>query len=128
MSEQYGDPIHFINTGTRACTMRGYPGLAVLNAAGRQVYQAVRRPSGFVGGMTKTGVPPLITLNPGAEATATLQGALVGPTGANCPAYQTVLITPPNSTASASVRLVHPVSTCQAPEITPSLPGSTGRD
>ena len=44
--------LHFKNKlKAHSCTTYGYPGVAVLTAAGKQKYQAVRTPSGYAGGL-----------------------------------------------------------------------------
>jgi hypothetical protein len=45
-----GEAIVFTNVSTSACTLHGYPGVAGLDAAGTQIMQAGRTPSGYLGG------------------------------------------------------------------------------
>ncbi len=57
--------VTFTNTGPAACRIQGYPGVAALNAAGKQIQQAARA----------TGVRiPLVTLAPGQVASAEITG------------------------------------------------------
>jgi hypothetical protein len=57
--------VTFTNTGSASCRIQGYPGVAALNAAGKQIQQAARA----------TGVRiPLVTLAPGQVASAEITG------------------------------------------------------
>jgi Protein of unknown function (DUF4232) len=57
--------VTFTNTGSAACRIQGYPGVAALNAAGKQIQQAARA----------TGVRiPLVTVAPGQVASAEITG------------------------------------------------------
>ncbi|MGH3745114.1 MAG: DUF4232 domain-containing protein [Mycobacteriales bacterium] len=58
-------PLHFVNNGSSACTMTGYPGVSfVAPGNGQQVGKAATRSSATT---------PTVTLAPGGEATATVQ-------------------------------------------------------
>jgi hypothetical protein len=57
--------VTFTNTGSATCRIQGYPGLAALNAAGKQIQQAVRASVGKI---------PLVTLAPGQVASAEITG------------------------------------------------------
>jgi hypothetical protein len=85
-------PILFTNAGTAPCTLRGFPGVAGLDAAGRQVMQA---------GRASSGVAP-ITLTPGATAHSVVHStAIPSGTATACAAdYVALLITPPGLTTS----------------------------
>ncbi len=83
--------IMFTNTGSESCQTRGYPGVALMNAAGQQVKQAVRSP-------LTHGSAPLITLAPGQVASA---GLLAN--SASCTSLASVsgvLVTAPDQTTS----------------------------
>ncbi len=57
--------VTFTNTGSASCRIQGYPGVAALNAAGKQIQQAARA----------TGLKtPLVTLAPGQTASAEITG------------------------------------------------------
>jgi hypothetical protein len=57
--------VTFTNTGSASCRIQGYPGVAALNAAGKQIRQAARA----------TGLKiPLVTLAPGQTASAEITG------------------------------------------------------
>ena len=83
----------FTNTGAQPCTMLGYIGMQLLGAGGTIPTNVVRTP----------GSPALVTLAPGAKASAALQwGAIAGPgepsNGPCEPEPQQVQVTPPNET------------------------------
>jgi len=88
-------PIDFTNTSSASCTLYGYPGVSLVNSSGAQIGLAAERD-------TTTPVT-LVTLAPGATATALLQivdalnftPSTCGPTqAANIKVY------PPNQTAA----------------------------
>jgi hypothetical protein len=121
-----GVAILFENTGTSTCSLSGYPGVAALDSAGRQVAQAQRTPSGYLGGMqTGSTTPPVVLLGPGAEASALVEGTDV-PEGvaSSCPTYPALLVTPPTSTLSA--RLTVSLPGCSPLEVHPIVSGTTG--
>jgi len=118
------DYIHFTNRSTAVCTMVGYPGVAVLDRAGRQQFQALRTPRGFFGGYSGSGAPPSVTLQPGQTATSDLEGTYLDSHQAGCPTDPAVLVTPPNATTS--IRLNITVSVCVAPSIHPVIAGQLG--
>ena len=121
-----GVPLLFHNTGAASCTLIGYPGVAGLDAEGNQVVQAVRTPSGFLGGLPPgTTKPTTVSLTPGQTASAMVEGTDV-PTGTStsCPQYPALLVTPPNTTQS--VRVAATVPGCSPIEVHPVVPGVTG--
>jgi hypothetical protein len=82
------------NTGTTACTLRGYPGLSYVDAAGKQVgAPAERNPDA-----TMTAV----TVAPGGSAVAEVQQTNAQNYGAQCQQTDVagVRVYPPNDTAS----------------------------
>ncbi|HVC14496.1 MAG TPA: DUF4232 domain-containing protein [Acidimicrobiales bacterium] len=121
-----GGPLLFKNTGSSTCTLSGYPGVAALNATGQQVSQAQRSPNGYLGGMeTGSTAPPVVTLAPGATASALVEGTDVPEgTASSCPTYPALLVTPPTSTHSQRVTL--PLPGCSPLQIHPVVPGTTG--
>jgi hypothetical protein len=83
--------IMFTNTGSGSCQTRGYPGVALVNANGKQVKQAVRS-------SLSHGPAPLITLRPGQVASAALLA-----NSASCTSLANVsglLVTAPDQTTS----------------------------
>ncbi len=57
--------VTFTNTGSATCRIQGYPGMAALNTAGKQIQQAARASVGKI---------PLVTLAPGQVASAEITG------------------------------------------------------
>lgn len=113
------EPIILRNTGSAACSLLGWPGVAALNGGGAQIYQAAR--AGSEGSA--------ITLQPGASASAVLYAvtSLGGPGHAGAPSCTQVtglLVTPPNETHSRRIGFGSPL--CVAPELTALLPGTSG--
>ena len=122
-------PIQFHNVSTTTCTLDGYPGVAALNAAGVQLAQALRTPSGYMGG-EPTGVTSfaVATLHPGTVAAAILEGTdvPVGSTASTaCFVYPAILVTPPNTTTSA--RLAIQMPSCSRIQVHPVIVGSSGQ-
>lgn len=87
--------LHFRNTGATTCSLYGYPGVAALDPAGRQVAQAQRAPS--------SRGPATVYVPPGATASAEVEGNGSGASSVSCPTYPILLVTPPNTTASTQV-------------------------
>jgi hypothetical protein len=115
----------FTNTGSATCSMRGYPGVAALNASGKQIAQAKRTTSGYLGGLA-SGQPPSVALAPGAKSSAMIEASAFDPdTGAACTPYAGLLVTPPDETHSA--RLPWPGDGCDDLQIHPVVPGTTGQ-
>jgi hypothetical protein len=124
-----GVRLHFTDLSTRTCTLYGYPGVAAIDGAGKQVLQATRTPNGYMGGLPAgTGTVPLVQLAPDQAATAILEWSNV-PQGnqTSCPSYAGFLVTPPNTTRSTTLRPASGgLSLCPTLEIHPVLAGSTG--
>lgn len=115
------------NSGTTACQLTGYPGAALVAAAGRhRELQVPRTPQGFMGGLSPTArANPVVRLAPGLSASALLEGQDVnGPGGKPCPSYSGLLVTPPNQTVTVSFR--RGLTICQ-PQIHPVVAGTSGR-
>ena len=115
-----GSVVLFANTGN-VCTLRGYPGLDATDANGKVVVSAKRTQNGYLGG--PTGLPQVV-LQTNEVASALFEG-LSGPLegGPPCPAYVTLVITPPNETDSVQIPSIY--SLCYL-EIHPVVLGSTG--
>ncbi len=127
--------IGFVNTGSSACTLSGYPGVAALNAQGQQVAQAQRVPSGMLGGLHNgSTTPPLVTLSAGQTASAAVEGSdMPRDTATSCTYYPSFLVTPPNETHSVSVAASTGGSGssqgfpgCAPITVNPVVPGSSG--
>ena len=123
-----GFPLLFSNTSSRECRLSGYPGVALLDADGRQVIQAEREPSGFIGGLPgySGGPLPAIGLASRETASALVEGDDVPLDGATpCGPVAAILVTPPN--AVQSVRVDVGVPGCSDFQVHPVVLGSTGQ-
>jgi Protein of unknown function (DUF4232) len=104
--------VTFTNTGSASCQFGGYPGVAALDSAGKQVMQAKR--------MSVAG--KLITLAPGAVASA-----MVSANTASCTTPTQVaglLVTAPNQ--RTSIRLGRTITLCLSSlQVQPVVPGDS---
>jgi hypothetical protein len=104
--------VTFTNTGSASCQLGGYPGVAALDSAGKQVMQAAR--------MSVAG--KLITLAPGAVASA-----MVSADTASCTTPTQVaglLVTAPNQ--RTSIRLGRTITLCLSSlKVQPVVPGDS---
>jgi hypothetical protein len=117
--------IVYTNTGQIPCSMSGYPGLAILSAAGKQIIQATRTPSGYLGGI-RNGKPPFATvlLDAGGSASALVEGQVVNNTGKTCPTEHALLTTPPATTAP--IKISATTVFCGQVQIHPIVAGKSG--
>jgi hypothetical protein len=114
----FAQPIVLENSGSTACTVLGWPGIAALDGGGTQIFQALRvGPEGSA-----------ITLQPGDSAAAVIYTVTTywppnseDPTCAQAPK---LLVTPPNETHS--VQTDFGKSLCVAPALTALSAGSSG--
>lgn len=109
-----------------SCVTTGYPGVALLDAGGRQVQQASRTRSGFMGGLASTTAPiPRITLAPGQTATAVIEGQTYDVAAEkSCGSSPALLFTLPDNTDST--KLVTRTPVCSGLQVHPLVKGSTG--
>lgn len=112
--------LSFTNTGQIACTLAGYPAVAVLNSSGRQVLRANPTPSGYLGGAPSR----TVVIDSGQPASALLEGEQIDLSGSRCPRQPGLLITPPNSTVSARVPIATAI--CGGVQIHPVIAGNSG--
>ncbi|MGI4895464.1 MAG: DUF4232 domain-containing protein [Janthinobacterium lividum] len=119
-------PIIFTNTSTRQCFMHAYPGVAAIDANGRQLAQATRTLAGMLSGFFAGSTPPDVTLDPGQAASAGVDGIDV-PLGdaTDCPQPAGFLVTPPNSRTSVDVRGDVP-TLCADLKVHPVVTGTDG--
>lgn len=123
----HGVVVVFTNTGTGPCTLRGYPGVAGLDASGRQVTQAIRTPYGYMGGRHAKGPIPAVRLNPGGVAAALIEGTAVPYANSpSCPTYPSLFITPPGQRRPSQISIGLPG--CSPLEVHPVLSGARGSD
>ena len=109
------EPLILKNSSSTSCVTGGFPGVAGTNSSGTQVIQATRA------GASKGS----LTLAPGATASATLSAVDV-PSGTetSCPTLAGLLVTPPNTTASAQV--ITSLPGCPGLSVTALVAGSSG--
>jgi len=128
----YGQTILFINRSDTTCTMRGYPGVAALNANGQQVVQATRKPTGMMGGLRSAASPiSVVALAHGKIASAEVEGSDV-PVGTttSCVYYPELLVTPPGETNSIVVNVsvgINGIPGCVPIAVNPVVAGTSGR-
>jgi hypothetical protein len=93
----------FTNIGSRTCTLQGYPGAAVMNGS-TLVLNATRTLNGFAGDDRQLTSAPLVTLAPGAVASANLE--FVVDNGEPCVANGSGIleVTLPNTTTTTGVK------------------------
>jgi hypothetical protein len=117
--------VRFENTTTSTCDLIGYPGVAGLDAAGRQVVQAARTLHGFIPGVPTGQRPPVVVLADGQSASAFVEGTDV-PQGNDhaCPTYPRLLVTPPNTMQSVRIDMAMPG--CSPLQVHPVVPGTSG--
>jgi hypothetical protein len=117
----WGTILLFRNSGSSGCHLQGYPGVAGLDANGKQATQARRTAGGYIGG-SPAGEPQRIELAAGATASALVEGSNVPEGNAtDCPTYQGLLVTPPDETHS--VHLSGGGRGCSGLEIHPVVAG-----
>ncbi|HWD74467.1 MAG TPA: DUF4232 domain-containing protein [Solirubrobacteraceae bacterium] len=122
-----GVTLLFRNSGSAACTLTGYPGVALVAATGRHgQLEVARTPQGYMGGLSpQARANPVVVLAPGQSGSAILEGEDFNPvTSGSCPRYSSLLVTPPNQ--RVTVRLTRSLSICD-PTVHPVVSGTTGR-
>ncbi|MFG2269815.1 DUF4232 domain-containing protein [Streptomyces chartreusis] len=87
-------PIVLTNTGDHTCTVRGYPGAAFVDAAGKQLGPDPKR---------SPDTPTTVTLTPGGSAWAGLTFASPEISGARTALPKSLLVTPPDERDSLKV-------------------------
>jgi len=123
-----GQVIVFHNVGTSGCTLYGYPGVAGLDAAGTQIMQASRTPSGYLGGLwnAPNGLPPIVPLAPGQAASALVEGVDNQVGSMPCVHLSGLLVTAPATTRS--VDLPSASAVCDGLVVHPVVPGTSGTE
>ncbi|MGH3258830.1 MAG: DUF4232 domain-containing protein [Streptosporangiaceae bacterium] len=124
--------VRFTNVGSRACSLRGYPGVAVRGPGG--ALNAQRALRGYLGGDAGPSPSP-VTVPPGGTASALVEwlffprdGSAAVTTG-DCPGYRAarLLVTAPDQTTSAVLATPGAVTpVCWGFEVHPVVPGATG--
>ncbi|GAA1741700.1 DUF4232 domain-containing protein [Luedemannella helvata] len=117
---QHGVVLIFTNAGDGPCRFYGYPGVAGLDAADKQITQARRAKSGPLGGLPEDRPIPHIDVAAGQAASALLEAA----DGA-CEPFAGLLVTPPDETQS--FRIAWPSKGCADLQVHPIVAGVTGQ-
>jgi hypothetical protein len=119
-----GQVLKFTDVSGHACTLQGYPGVAVVSG-GRTLLNATRELNGYIGDQRQLSSAPVVTLQPGQSASAELEweanaGEACYPSGSGL-----LTVTPPNTTKSASLRAitVGPDGACAGFDIHPVVAG-----
>ena len=115
----------FTNTSDQTCTLQGYPGTAVMNGS-TVVLNATRTLNGFAGDERQLTSAPLVTLAPGAVASANIEwvvdnGEPCAPNGTG-----TLDATPPNTQQTTDLKpmTVGTQGICAGFEVHPVVAGT----
>jgi Protein of unknown function (DUF4232) len=120
-----GFPLIFRNVGSTDCTIAGYPGVAGIDNYGRQVTQAERTSAGYLGGLPPGAAIPVVTLKPGDQASALIEGTDNPQGGAtSCQQLVGILVTAPDTTQY--VQMAQAPGDCSGLQIHPVVAGTTG--
>lgn len=118
-----GVTVLFTNTGAVPCTLHGYPGVAVLDATGHQIVQALRTLNGYIGGVLADGEPTVV-LQHGQMASALVEGG-VPASNSSCQEEHGLLVTPPGGTIPTQLTATLGVH-CADVQVHPVVPGTNG--
>jgi len=123
----HGDVLVFTNSSSRTCTLQGYPGAAIMSGS-TVVLNATRALNGYIGDERQLSSAPLVTLAPGAVASAMLEWEV--DSGQTCVARGsgTLQITPPNTTVTTGLgsMTVGSDGVCSGFDIHPVVAGNLG--
>ncbi|MFI9271433.1 DUF4232 domain-containing protein [Kitasatospora sp. NPDC052896] len=111
----------FRNTSSNGCSLYGYPGVAAVDASGKQVDQAQRTLNGYLGGAQSV---TAVQLAPGAQASALLEGDDVPSGNKPCLTYASLLVTPPGTKTSTPLGVT--VADCDGLQVHPVVTGASG--
>jgi len=103
------------NTSTKACDMRGFPGVSLLDSSSKQIGQPASR-EGTEG--------PTLTLQPGASASASLHTSTSGMGAACDPTSMQIKVYPPDNTASLTIAATY--TACGGFKVSTLVGGTTG--
>jgi Domain of unknown function (DUF4232) len=94
------EAVIFTDISGGTCMLRGYPGAAI--TVGGTVINAVRELNGMRGDKAPLASPPLVTLTPGASASASFLWKLHDGRGCYRPGTGSISVTAPNTTKLSS--------------------------
>lgn len=116
--------ILFQNASRTTCTLTGYPEVSGTGPGGVIAEQATPTAHGYMGGLSpSTATPPTVTVAPGQEASALVEGA-VAQAATSCRALSGLTVSAPG--ANTTVSLPAAPSGCHL-QVHPVVPGTTGR-
>lgn len=117
-----GEPVLFRNAGSSTCTMFGYPSITMFTHGNPSGVDYT--PNGYLGGVSGSG-PSMVTLAPGASASALVEGT-DNPIGnaTSCSRFDSMQITPPGE--SQKVTLETQLPGCSTIEVHPVVSGTSG--
>lgn len=115
--------LRFAPINKEACTLYGYPGVAGLDANGKQGLQATRTPNGYLGGV-QGGKPGTVTITSLSPASALVEGDAASKDGTTCLQLVALLVTPPGLHTSQQIESAPPA--CGGLQVHPVVPGVTG--
>ncbi|MFD0635782.1 DUF4232 domain-containing protein [Catenulispora yoronensis] len=120
-------PLLFLNTGSTACRLHGYPEVKALDSHQHVMAQARQTPNGYMGGLVANSTPlPTVDLSPGQSASALVEASNFNiPDGSACAAYSSLQITAPNETRSINLSVTG--GGCSDLQVHPIVPGNTGQ-
>jgi hypothetical protein len=118
-----GVVLSFVNTGA-PCSMQGYPGVAGLDSSGRQLTQAARTTSGYLGGLGSGAAPALVSIAEGQAASSLIESTDVPSGSSPCQTYSSLLVTPPDETRSVTVQAQ--MTGCSGLQVHPVVRGVSG--
>jgi hypothetical protein len=98
-----GATISFTSHATAPCTLRGWPRLVAITAAGHAVAASPVLQTFF--GPPRLASAPAVTIPPGGRASAVLEGGDLPLHGTACPpSYHRLRVTPPGGTRASTIR------------------------
>lgn len=113
--------LRFRNRLPQTCTVQGYPGLDAVTSTGAVLAHATRTLNGFAGGAHSI---TAINVAPGQTVSALAEWMNFNPvTSGSCPTSATIMVTPANTTATASLPVQ--VTSCVL-QVHPTVAGTTG--
>lgn len=121
------EAVIFTNVSGGTCMLRGYPGAAI--TVGGTVINAVRELNGMRGDKPPLASPPLVTLTPGASASASFLWKLHDGRGCYPPGTGSISVTAPNTTKTVVLSTGAQIGRrgiCSSLAITPVVPGTLG--
>jgi hypothetical protein len=117
----------FQNVSGHACRLQGYPGASLVDQSGKDLLDAKRTLSGYVGGAVGLQKAPDVLLAANGKASAVLEWSDVPdssqPGGCDVQSASSLLVTPPNFTQSTTLNLGAGAAVCSDFQIHPVLQG-----